>query len=48
MGEYSKLYDPKEQENVGWTDLQVDNISSGFTWYKVSLVYICYELPSTH
>ncbi|XP_020106800.1 beta-galactosidase 15 isoform X2 [Ananas comosus] len=34
MGEYSKLYDPKEQENVGWTDLQVDNISSGFTWYK--------------
>ncbi|XP_072963925.1 beta-galactosidase 15 isoform X2 [Typha angustifolia] len=33
-GESSKLYDPEEQENADWTDLQVDNVQSAFTWYK--------------
>jgi hypothetical protein len=35
-GEASMIYSPEKQGSAEWTGMQIDDMQSPFTWYKVS------------
>jgi hypothetical protein len=38
-GEASMIYAPEKQGFAEWTGMQIDDIQSPFTWYKVSWLF---------